>query len=45
VDEWSRLSFPVEEEGTASRLHGQHGVIARHGLFWIFDTDNGSHYF
>lgn len=37
--------FLVEEEGTASSLHGIGQTIARKGLFCSFYTDRGSHYF
>ena len=37
--------FFVEEEGTASSLHGIGQTIARKGLFCSFYTDRGSHYF
>ena len=37
--------FFVEEEGTASSLHGIGQTIARYGLFCSFYTDRGSHYF
>lgn len=33
------------EEGTASSFHGIGQTIARHGLFSVFYTDRGSHYF
>jgi hypothetical protein len=37
--------FLVEQEGTASSLHGIGQTIARKGLFCSFYTDRGSHYF
>ena len=37
--------FLVEQEGTASSLHGIGQTIARRGLFCSFYTDRGSHYF
>lgn len=37
--------FFCDEEGTASSFHGIGQTIARHGLFSVFYTDRGSHYF
>ena len=37
--------FFCDEEGTASSFHGIGQAIARHGLFSVFYTDRGSHYF
>lgn len=37
--------FFCNEEGTASSFHGIGQTIARHGLFSVFYTDRGSHYF
>jgi Winged helix-turn helix len=37
--------FFCGEEGTASGFHGICQTIARHGLFSVFYTDRGSHYF
>jgi transposase len=37
--------FFCDEEGTASSLHGIGQTIACHGLFSVFYTDRGSHYF
>jgi transposase len=37
--------FFCEEEGTASSLHGIGQTIAAKGLFAMFYTDRGSHYF
>jgi len=38
-------AFLVDEEGTASSFRGLSDVIGRHGLFCVFYTDRGSHYF
>jgi len=37
--------FFCDEEGTASSFHGIGQTIAAHGLFSVFYTDRGSHYF
>lgn len=37
--------FFCDEEGTASSFHGIGQTIACHGLFSVFYTDRGSHYF
>jgi transposase len=37
--------FFCDEEGTASSFHGIGQAIACHGLFSVFYTDRGSHYF
>lgn len=37
--------FFCNEEGTDSSFHGIGQTIARHGLFSVFYTDRGSHYF
>ena len=37
--------FFCDEEGTASSFHGIGQTIASHGLFSVFYTDRGSHYF
>lgn len=37
--------FFCDEEGTASSFHGIGQTIARYGLFSVFYTDRGSHYF
>ena len=37
--------FFCDEEGTVSSFHGIGQAIARHGLFSVFYTDRGSHYF
>ncbi len=37
--------FFCDEEGTASSFHGIGQTVACHGLFSVFYTDRGSHYF